>query len=135
MEPSTHTQIQNQQQIQKTPPPSTTIMQPPPTPPSTTNNTPAPNSIKEMASRGNIIPTKKGSNGVETKDIPCDNNSKDSQPKKNLRKRKINDNNNEKGEKEKVEGCNSKSKRARAKDVIKLKKPKNPFLFFAKANR
>ncbi|RGB40148.1 hypothetical protein C1646_664041 [Rhizophagus diaphanus] len=133
MEPLTHTQMQNQQQRQKTPPPSsTTIMQPPPTPPSTTNNTPAPNGL---TSRGKIIPIEKrgdiACNGAEDKDTPR-NQSK----KKNLRKRKINNNsNNEKDEKEKAEERDSKSKKARVKDVIKLKKPKNPYLCFAKANR
>ncbi|GBC20663.1 uncharacterized protein OCT59_023680 [Rhizophagus irregularis] len=133
MEPSTYTQMQNQQQRQKTPSPSsTTIMQPPPTPPSTTNNTPAPNGL---TSRGKTIPIEKRSdiacNGAEDKDTP-----RNQPKKKNLRKRKINNNsNNEKDEKEKAGERDSKSKKARVKDVIKLKKPKNPYLCFAKANR
>ncbi|GBB93160.1 hypothetical protein RclHR1_02120012 [Rhizophagus clarus] len=137
MEPSTYTEKQNQQQRQKTSPLSSTTI--PPTPPSTTNNTPAPNSNIGLASRGEIIPIKKRDiayDGAETKEISCTNNSKDSQSKKNLRKRKINNNNsNEKREKEKVEGRNSKSKKARVNDMIKLKRPKNPYLFFAKENR
>ncbi|RIA92701.1 hypothetical protein C1645_820286 [Glomus cerebriforme] len=160
--------MQNQQQQQKTLPPNNTsdtsaaIVQPPPTPPSTANDTPTPNSIIDLTeltpscnipsqTRSNYDPSESaklngnnsGSTTMPINDIAYDGAEKDilcNNTKRNLRKRKVINSNNdsEKGEKEKIEERNSKSRRKRTggiKNKAKPKNPKTPYSFFAKANR